>query len=140
MADKNISTINLRAIMNTPMIGIDPMQNVAKKALHGIADEEKRIIDDILRNHIDHPIEGELTREKVKAAGIRGVAYDKEGPKADFENREQRMVFTVTSALLGVVQGDWLIGAGGVRRPLTDKERKFFDELDRREDAKHYYG
>ena len=39
----------------------------------------------------------------------------------------------MNSQLLGVVQGTWLIGEGGVRRPLTDKERRHFDQLDLQE-------
>ena len=133
MADKNIDTINLRAMMNAPKIDIDPMVITMRRAMNKMEEDELRTIEDILRHHIERPIEGEITREKIKAACIRGIAYDKKGPKANFENRGNETVFTVTSALLGVVQGNWLIGAGGVCRPLTDEERKFFDEQDRRE-------
>lgn len=133
MADKNIDTNNLRAIMNAQKIDIDPMVVTMRQAMNNMEEDELRTIEDILRHYIERPIEGELTREKIKAAGIRGVAYDKKGPKVNFENRGGETVFTVTSALLGVVHGNWLIGAGGMTRPLTDEERKFFDEQDRRE-------
>ena len=37
---------------------------------------ELAAIEDILRHHIENPIEGELTREKVKRAGVRCIVYD----------------------------------------------------------------
>ena len=34
-------------------------------------------IENILHLYIDHPIEGELTKEKMKAAGVMGLIHEK---------------------------------------------------------------
>ena len=80
-------------------------------------------VEDIMRKYIDNPIEGELTREKVKAAGIRSVFFRDDPPELKYESQDEKNVnFTFTTNLIGVAQGNWMILPNGARRPLTEKE------------------
>jgi hypothetical protein len=127
-----LDTMKLRDMMTVPGLP-NPMEVMMKQTVDGLHKKEMAMIKDILRHHIDCPIEGELTREKVKAAGIRGVMYSDNFPQSRIEHDGNGICISVTSGLMGVVQGDWLIGQGGARRPLTDKERHYFERLERKE-------
>lgn len=88
------------------------------------AKETWQLVEGIIRHHIDGPIKGKLTREKIKAAGIRTVLYRDDGyPLHEDENGNISMKFD--SGLIGLVQGHTLIMPDGTRRPLTDKEEAF---------------
>jgi len=104
-----------------------PADTIMKQTIDELHKKEMDVIEDILRHHIDCPIDGELTREKIKSAGIRGVMYSDEFPQSRIENDDKGIRISITSGLMGVVQGDWLIGEGGARRPLTDKEREYYE-------------
>ena len=132
MDKSTLDTLKLRDMMTVPELP-DPMEAVMKQTMDGLYKKEMEVIEDILRHHIDGPIEGELTREKVKAAGIRGVMYSDNFPQSRIEDNGKDICISVTSGLMGVVQGDWLIGAGGARRPLTDKERNAYERQERME-------
>jgi len=87
-------------------------------------------VEGIIRHHIDSPIKGELTREKIKAAGIRTVFYRDDGPHLSLdypvhEDENGNISMTFDSGLIGLVQGHTLIMPDGTRRPLTDKEESF---------------
>jgi hypothetical protein len=87
-------------------------------------------VEDIIRHHIDIPIKGELTREKIKAAGSRTVFYRDDGPHLSLdypvhEDENGNISMTFDSGLIGLVQGHTLIMPDGTRRPLTDKEESF---------------
>ena len=127
-----IDTLKLREKMMVPDMP-SPVELMIQQTMDGLKKKEWEVIEDILRHHIDNPIEGELTREKVKAAGIRGVMYSDEFPQSKIEEDGNDIRFSITSGLMGVVQGDWLIGQGGARRPLTDKERDFYERQERME-------
>ena len=91
-------------------------------------------VEHILRNHIDNPIEGELTREKIKAAGIRSVFFSEEPPNLEFEKCDEKEVSCkLTSNLIGVAQGHWMIHYNGARRPLTDKEEAYLTAQEQQE-------
>ena len=91
-------------------------------------------VEHILRNHIDNPIEGELTREKIKAAGIRSVFFSSDPPNLEFEKCDEKEVTCrMTSNLIGVAQGHWMIYYNGARRPLTDKEEEHLAKEERHE-------
>ena len=122
--ESTLDTLKLRDMMTVPELP-DPMEVVMKQAMDGLHKKEMAVIEDILCHHIDGPIEGELTREKVKAAHIRGVMYSDNFPQLKTGDNGKDICISVTSGLMGVVQGDWLIGEGGARRPLTEKERDF---------------
>ena len=91
-------------------------------------------VEHILRNHIDNPIEGELTREKIKAAGIRSVFFSSDPPNLELEKCDEKEVTCrMTSNLIGVAQGHWMIYYNGARRPLTDKEEEHLAKEERQE-------
>ena len=91
-------------------------------------------VEHILRNHIDNPIEGELTREKIKAAGIRSVFFSEEPPNLEFEKCDEKEVSCkLTSNLIGVAQGRWMIYYNGARRLLTDKEETYLAAQEQQE-------
>lgn len=91
-------------------------------------------VEDILRKYIDNPIEGELTREKIKAAGIRSVFFSSDPPNLEIEKCDEKEVTCrMTSNLIGVAQGHWMIYYNGARRPLTDKEEEHLAKEKRQE-------
>ena len=93
-------------------------------------------VEDILRKYIDNPIEGKLTREKVKAAGIRSVFFRDDPPELKYESQDEKNVnFTLTTNLIGVAQGNWMILPNGARRPLTEKEEEFLAQQETYEAA-----
>lgn len=93
-------------------------------------------VEDIMRKYIDNPIEGELTREKVKAAGIRSVFFRDDPPELKYESQDEKNVnFTFTTNLIGVAQGNWMILPNGARRPLTEKEEEFLAQQETYEAA-----
>lgn len=93
-------------------------------------------VEDILRKYIDNPIDGELTREKVKAAGIRSVFFRDDPPELKYESQDEKNVnFTFTTNLIGVAQGNWMILPNGARRPLTEKEEEFLAQQETYEAA-----
>ena len=93
-------------------------------------------VEDILRKYIDNPIEGELTREKVKVAGIRSVFFRDDPPELKYESHDEKNVnFTFTTNLIGVAQGNWMILPNGARRPLTEKEEDFLAQQETYEAA-----
>ena len=62
-----LDTLKLRDMITMPELP-SPEEVVMKQAMDGLYKKEMAVIEDILRHHIECPIEGELTREKVKAA------------------------------------------------------------------------
>ena len=95
-----------------------------------------KAVEDILRKYIDNPIEGELTREKVKAAGIRSVFFRDDPPELKYESQDEKNVnFTFTTNLIGVAHGNWMILPNGARRPLTEKEEEFLAQQETYEAA-----
>ena len=91
-------------------------------------------VEHILRNHIDNPIVGELTREKIKEAGIRSVFFSEVSPNLEFEKCDEKGVsYKLISNLIGVAQGHWMIHYNGARRPLTDEEEAYLAAQEQRE-------
>lgn len=122
---QKMDSLNVRQALEVPELQISPVSLVMQRCAREICEKETAVIEDILRHHIENPIEGEITREKIAAAGILGIVYDEEMDRLPFSEvkvGDKSVTFEVTSALLGVVQGEWLIGPGGIRRPLTKKE------------------
>lgn len=132
MEKSKLDTLKLREMITLPELP-NPMEAVMKQTMDGLHKKEMEVIEDILRHHIDCPIEGKLTREKVKAAHIRGVMYSDNFPQLKADDNGKDICISVTSGLMGVVQGDWLIGAGGARRPLTEKERDYYERQERQD-------
>lgn len=76
--ESTLDTLKLRDMMTEPELP-SPMEAVMKQTMDGLHKKEMAVIEDILRHHIDCTIEGELTCEKVKAAGISDEDCMKEG-------------------------------------------------------------
>lgn len=92
-------------------------------------------VEHILRNHIDNPIVGELTREKLKEAGIRSFCVYEYLPHLEFEKSDEKEISCkLTSDLMGVVQGHWVVYHDGTRRQLTDKEEAYLAEQEQQEE------
>ena len=82
----------------------------------------------ILHHYIDNPIEGELTPEKIKAAGIRTAFYHSPHIDLDYpvhEDKDGNISMKFDSGLIGIAQGHTLIKPDGTRRPLTNQEEDF---------------
>ena len=77
-------------------------------------------IENILHTHIDNPIDGELTKEKLKAANIKGLIYQEEQIEPKIEYSDNGVSLTMTSDILGVRQGDTLIQHNGNRMPVSE--------------------
>ncbi len=107
--------------------------NCGMREIHKI---ELAAIEDILRHHIENPIEGELTREKVKRAGVRCIVYDADMNgeyMPDMKWEDGNLKLEITSPLLGIAQGEWLIGRNGIRRRLTEEEEAYLSRLEQEE-------
>ena len=133
MKANELDSINVRAKMTIPEIDYNPQNALMEHCMREFRKKEDAAIEKILREYIDNPIVGEITREKVKAAGIRGIVHDKDMDGAAFselttDGGDVRL--TVTSALIGVAQGQWLIAHNGLRRMLSEAEEAYFRHME----------
>jgi hypothetical protein len=85
-------------------------------------------IENIMRTYIDNPIEGELTKEKIRDANIMGIIHQEEPfpPKVDVSPKGVNL--TLTSDILGVRQGDTLITHEGKRMPVSEIPVPWYEE------------
>ena len=95
---------------------------IQKKVIDELRKKEFDVVDHILRTHIDDPIVGDLTKEKLQAANVHGLIHYDEGPYTVIDNDTdpESALLTFHSSLLGVRQGDILIQANGRRIPLNE--------------------
>ena len=86
-------------------------------------------IEKILHLYIDHPIEGELTKEKMKAAGVIGLIHEKY-PKPWYidTSSDKDVKVTINSSILGVRQGDMLIQFNGDRMHISCIPVEWYEE------------
>jgi hypothetical protein len=100
------------------------VQNRIMKELH---DHEWGYIQNILHTHIDNPIDGELTKQKLKAANIKGLIYQEESidPQVDWSAKGMNII--MTSNILGIRQGDTLIQHNGNRMPVGEIPVAWFE-------------
>jgi hypothetical protein len=100
------------------------VQNRIMKELH---DHEWGSIQNILHTHIDNPIDGELTKQKLKAANIKGLIYQEESidPQVDWSAKGMNII--MTSNILGIRQGDTLIQHNGNRMPVGEIPVAWFE-------------
>ena len=122
---------DLKGIVIHPLLS-NEMENmtemIEEQTIHNFFKKEREIVEKILREYIDNPIKGEITREKIKAAGIRAVVYDEDmngEPLPEIKATDGCISLTITSALIGVAQGNYMISADGLRRRLTEKEEAY---------------
>ena len=86
-------------------------------------------IENILHLYIDNPIEGELTREKMKAAGVMGLIHEKYPKPWDIDTSSEKDVkVTINSSILGVRQGDMLIQFNGDRMHISCIPVEWYEE------------
>ena len=86
-------------------------------------------IENILHHYIDNPIAGELTKEKLRAANIVGLIYEKEMFPPKLERFDDQCVtFTLQSNNLGIRQGDMLIQHNGHRMPVSEISVPYYEE------------
>lgn len=106
----------------------DLVEYINKKVFGEFSKEVWGNIEKILHEHIDNPIEGELTKEKLKAANIMGIIHQKEQfpPKVDVSVKGVSM--TLTSDILGIRQGDMLIQHNGNRMPVDEIPVEWYEE------------
>ncbi len=120
----------------------NPSTDLMERLSREFHKQECDAIVKILREYIDNPIVGEITREKVKAAGVRSVVYDMDMDDKTFseiKNEGNEVRITMKRALLGVAQGHWLIAHNGVRRRLSEKEEagiRRMEEEEQKEELK----
>ena len=86
-------------------------------------------VENIFRLYIDHPIEGELTKEKLKAAGVMGLIHEKYPKPWDIDTSSDKDVkVTINSSILGVRQGDMLIQFNGDRMHISCIPVEWYEE------------
>ena len=86
-------------------------------------------IENILHLYIDHPIGGELTKEKMKAAGVMGLIHEKFPKPWDIDTSSDKDVkVTINSSILGVRQGDMLIQFNGDRMHISCIPVEWYEE------------
>lgn len=86
-------------------------------------------IENILHLYIDHPIEGELTKEKMKADGVMGLIHEKYPKPLDIDTSSDKDVkVTINSSILGVRQGDMLIQFNGDRMHISCIPVEWYEE------------
>lgn len=76
-------------------------------------------VKNIFHQHIDNPIEGEITKEKLKAAGVMGLIRETYPPAPVIDPSEKDVKVIINSDILGVRQGDMLITFNGDRMPIS---------------------
>lgn len=128
--DENLNEPFARMETNPLLDEISPCNNFLNSALSDMKQKEMEQIEHILRHWIDDPIIGEITEESLRQRCIRTVLY-KEYNEMDskLEQSGDRITLTITSRLIGVVQGDCLIGINGQRSLLTEEQKKRLFEM-----------
>ena len=87
-------------------------------------------VEHILRNHIDNPIQGEITREKIKAAGVRSVFFQDASSVPEVQFNDKGVNVTMSTNLIGIAQGHYMIMYDGTRRPLTPIEENHLTNME----------
>jgi hypothetical protein len=102
---------------------------IQEKMMKEFSTELWKGIENILRLYIDHPIEGELTKEKMKAAGVMGLIHEKYPKPWDIDTSSDKDVkVTINSSILGVRQGDMLIQFNGDRMHISYIPVEWYEE------------
>ncbi|MBQ6984561.1 MAG: hypothetical protein IJQ20_06490 [Paludibacteraceae bacterium] len=89
---------------------------------------ENDALENILRSHIDNPIVGEITKDKLKASGVSGIIRRKELFLPEIEKTDKGISYTLQSDVLGISQGDMLIQFSGARMLLCDIPCEWYEE------------
>lgn len=77
-------------------------------------------VKNILRNHIDNPISGEITLEALRERNIKSIVLWKEhAVPTDYKETDKEIFITIASSLVGVRQGDVIITPAGEKIQIT---------------------
>lgn len=98
------------------------------RGIYQLVRRENEALEKILREYIDHPIVGEITKEKLKYSGVCGIIKRKDFVLPEQEEIENGFRYTITSDILGLSQGDFLIQPNGNRIPLDEIPCKWYEE------------
>lgn len=128
--DENVNEQFARMETNHLLDEISPLNNILNTALSDMRRKEMEQIEHILRHWIDDPIIGVITKDSLRQRCIRTVLY-KEYNEMDskLEQSGNNITLTISSRLLGVVQGDYLIGIDGQRSLLTEEQNRRLFEM-----------
>lgn len=74
-----------------------PIDNIIARGFHELVKRENDAIEKILRVYIDHPIVGEITKEKVRDSGVQGIIKRKDLEFPKLEETENGFRYTLTS-------------------------------------------
>ena len=105
-----------------------PIDNIIARGFHELVKRENDAIEKILRVYIDHPIVGEITKEKVRDSGVQGIIKRKDLVLPEQEEIENGFRYTLTSDILGLSQGNFLIQSNGNRIPLDEIPCLWYEE------------
>lgn len=109
---------------------INPVNSFIDKCCSDIKRKESEQVEHILRNWIDDPITGPITKESLRQRCVRTILYkDHNMMDSKIEQFGNNLTIKVTSLLLGVVQGDYIIGVDGQRSRLTEEQNKRLFEM-----------
>ena len=123
--DKIYNCDCLEGMKHIPNASIDA---IIAKGFHELVKRENDGIEKILRVYIDHPISGEITKEKVKFSGVTGLIKCKDIPFQKIEQTENGFRYILESPVLGLSQGDILITPSGKRIPLDAIPCEWYEE------------
>ena len=90
-------------------------------------------VEYMLRHYIDNPIEGEITADTLKAAGVISIFFDKDSPRVSVdypvhEDENGNISLKIDTGLIGIAQGYMLIKPDGTRRPLSYSELDYLSK------------
>ena len=105
----------------------DLVEHVERSFAKKAAKREGAALENILRNFIDNPIVGEITPEKLRAANVQGIIRRKFEALPEIQHKENSIVLTFQSNLLGISQNDMLIMINGARMLLSDIPYEWYE-------------
>ena len=104
------------------------IDHIVAYGTHQLVKRENDALENILRSHIDNPIVGEITKDKLKASGVSGIIRRKDLPLPEMEKTDKGIRYTLQSDMLGISQGDMLIQFSGARMLLCDIPCEWYEE------------
>lgn len=113
-----IDKLKVRVMIDIPEINIpasDPLQIAMERMFNDLQNKEWQMIENIIRCHIDNPIEGDLTPQKFRERNLVSVVYENSFSFPSIQETPVDVTITVRSSLIGVRQGDVIIRPDGSR-------------------------
>lgn len=113
-----IDKLKVREMIDIPEINIpafDPQQIAMERMFNDLQDKEWQMIENIIRCHINNPIEGDLTPQKFRERNLVSVVYENINSLPFIQETTGGFTMTLRSSLIGVRQGDVIIRPDGSR-------------------------